>query len=116
MVYLFYISLITAFVFYQKSQFNDLLKKRNTQWKTWANVIKGILLVSFLVPHNTTWQDVFLALCIGALQFEFMYNKIVIKQDWFFYGTTSEFDELKNWKWVFLFFFLALSIVLKILT
>jgi len=113
MVYILSILFTGAFVFYQKYQFKDLRNQRNTKWKTWANVMKGLFFLSFLVPHKTTWQDVNLAISISALQFEFMYNKVVLKVDWFFYGNSSLFDKLKNWKWVVLFLSLILSLITK---
>lgn len=113
MVYIFTILFTSAFVFYQKSQFKDLTNKRNTEWKTWANVMRALFFLSFLVPHKTTWQDVNLAVSIASLQFELMYNKVVLKQGWFFYGSSSLFDRLKNWKWVVLFLSLILSLITK---
>lgn len=116
MIYIFSLLFTTAFVFYQRSQFRDLKYKRNTEWKTWANVMKALFFLAFLVPHNTTWQDVYLTISITALQFELMYNKIALNTNWFYSGNSSLFDKLKTWKWVILFTSLILSLILKLTT
>ena len=116
MVYIFSILFTIAFVFYQRSQFKDLTYRRNTEWKTWANVMRTLFFLAFLVPHNTTWQDVYLTISIVALQFEFMYNKVVLKTGWFYSGNSSLFDKLKTWKWVILFISLIFSLILKFTT
>lgn len=116
MIYLFTVLYFTALVFYQRSQFRDLKYKRNTEWKTWANVMKGLFFGQFLIPINITWQDVLLVWSITSIQFEIMYNLIVLKTYMFYNGTTSKFDKLGNWKWIILIAFLIIATFLKLKT
>lgn len=121
MIYIIFISFMLTFVMYQKQQQDDLIGwgknyKRNTGWKTWGNVMKAELLSGgyLLQLFPSPWQDYLLAAAIGALVFEFGYNKIAIKQGWFFNGASSKFDSLGKWKWIALFAFLIISITVKI--
>jgi len=106
---------------YQKYQQADLItfhkyQLRNTGWKSWANLMKVILVggcyLMQLLP--STWEDYLLSASIGALAFEFGMNKIALKQGWFFNGASSKFDKLGKWKWIALFAFLIISITVKI--
>jgi hypothetical protein len=116
MIYIITILFTLSFVMYQKYQFIDMKYMRNVKWKTWANVMKVLVFAgcytSQLFP--SLWQDYLLSAAICSLVFEFGYNKIAIKQDWFFNGASSKFDSLGKWKWIALFAFLIISITVKI--
>ena len=121
MIYALTIAFTFCFVMYQKYQQTDLVTfhrydLRNTLWKSWANMMKVIFISGCYLMQlfPSTWEDYLLSGAIGALAFEFGINKIALKQGWFFNGASSKFDTLGKWKWIALFAFLIISIIVKI--
>lgn len=109
---------ILSLVFYQRDQKSDLIlfknrSQRNTNWKLWANVIKGCFLS--LLLFLMYWKDVFIITASLAIVFELLTNKIGLGAPWFYVGASSEFDKIGRYKWWLLFIFLLLTIFIKLI-
>lgn len=116
MIYPLTILFTFLFIFYQKYQFQDLKYIRNTKWKTLGWLMKALFIVAVYLSQyfTTSWQDCLLSGVVSWVLFEFGYNRIVLKADWFYVGASSIQDNLLGKrKWVVMGVSLIGSIIIR---
>ena len=117
MIYILSIVFTLSFVMYSKYQFEELQQLSKGKWHTWGITAR---ILAFVIPFvmqyfNSSWSDYVLAGVINILLFEFLINKVALKKDWFYTGTTSAIDvKYGNKKWQIYFSLLILAILIKI--
>lgn len=114
MIYIVSILFTLCFVMYSKYQFEDRKPIAKNKWHVWGLIMRGLVFLPFI--GNISWPDLLLAISLCALLFELLINKIALNVGWFYVGGTAKFDIVfKKYKWLLMFIFLSLAIILKIL-
>jgi len=117
MIYIYTILHVTLLCYYQQHQFNDLKGKRDTRWK---GVRIGLDCLTFgclylAQYYHFTLQDLVFCSGIYWLLFEVLTNVISLGTDMFFVGYSSTVDEWCKRKWLAVFGWFIISLLIKIL-
>lgn len=117
MIYITSILFTLAFVFYSKYQFaDDKVAINSGKWHPFGMFMRGLFFVAIYI--NTllpvVWEDFLLASSINILLFEMGINLIALNQKLFYRGYTSKLDQkLGQTKWILMFAFLLITIIIK---
>lgn len=122
MIYALTIVFTFLFIFYQKEQYNDLLSLKKygsvkNRWKVWGWFMKFLFIVAIFLSQffTTSYQDCLLSGSISWVIFELFYNKIVLKEKWFYVGQSSIQDNKLGFsKWYVMAGVLIASVLIKI--
>jgi hypothetical protein len=96
---------------YSKYQF-----KGTSEWHPYGMLMRIFAIVApFIMQYkSSSWKDYFLAGAINIILWEVLINKIALKKEWLYVGTTSKLDiHLKKYKWLLYFGLLILAIIIK---
>ena len=117
-IYIFSVVYALLLCLYQRHQFNDLKTIRDIRWKTYRVITSAFIYSSIYIATyiDITLKDLLLGGSIFWVVFELGTNVISLNSPLLYVGKSSILDnKLDKYKWIFIFGFFVLSLIIKII-